>query len=54
MSNGDLNWIANYIWGIAADVLLYVRGRYSDVILLMTVLRRLDAVLGTPSRRSSI
>ena len=21
MSNGDLNWIANYIWGIADDVL---------------------------------
>ena len=20
MSNGDLNWIANYIWGIADDV----------------------------------
>ena len=47
MSNGDLNWIANYIWGIADDVLrdLYVRGKYSDVILPMTVLRRLDAVL---------
>jgi len=27
MSNGDLNWIANFIWGIADDVLrdLYVR-----------------------------
>ena len=47
MSNGDLNWIANYIWGIADDVLrdLYVRGKYRDVILPMTVLRRLDAVL---------
>ena len=45
--NGDLNWIANYIWGIADDVLrdLYVRGKYRDVILPMTVLRRLDAVL---------
>ena len=21
MTNGDLNWIANYIWGIAGDVL---------------------------------
>ena len=43
----DLNWIANYIWGIADDVLrdLYVRGKYRDVILPMTVLRRLDAVL---------
>jgi type I restriction enzyme M protein len=43
----DLNWIANVIWGIADDVLrdLYVRGKYRDVILPMTVLRRLDAVL---------
>jgi type I restriction enzyme M protein len=47
MSNGDLNWIANFIWGIADDVLrdLYVRGKYRDVILPMTVLRRLDALL---------
>ena len=47
MSNGDLHWIASYIWGIADDVLrdLYVRGKYRDVILPMTVLRRLDAVL---------
>src|ERR1700691_3063660 len=47
MANGDLTWITNYIWGIADDVLrdLYVRGKYRDVILPMTVLRRLDAVL---------
>ena len=47
MSDGRLDWIANYIWGIADDVLrdLYVRGKYRDVILPMTVLRRLDAVL---------
>ena len=45
--NGDLSWITNYIWGIADDVLrdLYVRGKYRDVILPITVLRRLDAVL---------
>ena len=45
--NGDLGWITNCIWGIADDVLrdLYVRGKYRDVILPMTVLRRLDAVL---------
>ena len=38
---------ANYIWGIADDVLrdVYVRGKYRDVILPMTVLRRLDVVL---------
>ncbi|MCX6843490.1 MAG: class I SAM-dependent DNA methyltransferase [candidate division WOR-3 bacterium] len=43
----DLNGIANFIWGIADDVLrdLYVRGKYRDVILPMTVLRRLDGVL---------
>jgi type I restriction-modification system DNA methylase subunit len=43
----QLNWIANFIWSIADDVLrdLYVRGKYRDVILPMTVLRRLDAVL---------
>ncbi len=43
----NLNWIAGFIWGIADDVLrdLYVRGKYRDVILPMTVLRRLDAVL---------
>src|SRR5215470_1819496 len=47
MANGDLNWVTNFIWGIADDVLrdLYVRGKYRDVILPMTVLRRLDAVL---------
>ena len=47
LNNNDLNWITNYIWGIADDVLrdLYVRGKYRDVILPMTVLRRLDAVL---------
>ena len=52
MSNADLNWIANYIWGIADDVLrdLYVRGKYRDVILPMTVLRRLDAVLEDSKR----
>ena len=47
MEPSQLNWIANFIWSIADDVLrdLYVRGKYRDVILPMTVLRRLDAVL---------
>ena len=47
MEQTQLNWIANFIWGIADDVLrdLYVRGKYRDVILPMIVLRRLDAVL---------
>ena len=45
--NNGLGWIANFIWGIADDVLrdVYVRGKYRDVILPMTVIRRLDAVL---------
>ncbi|MDY6797923.1 MAG: type I restriction-modification system subunit M N-terminal domain-containing protein, partial [Pseudomonadota bacterium] len=39
--------IVNFIWGIADDVLrdVYVRGKYRDVILPMTVIRRLDSVL---------
>lgn len=47
MEQGQLNWVVNFIWGIADDVLrdLYVRGKYRDVILPMTVLRRFDAVL---------
>lgn len=53
MIENDLNWITNFIWGIADDVLrdLYVRGKYRDVILPMTVLRRLDAVL-EPTKQS--
>ena len=53
MTAPNLNWIANYIWDIANDVLrdVYVRGKYRDVILPMTVLRRLDAVL-EPTKRA--
>jgi len=38
MEASQLNWITNFIWGIADDVLrdLYVRGKYRDVILPMT------------------
>jgi len=41
--------IVSFIWGIADDCLrdLYVRGKYRDVILPLTVIRRLDAVLVT-------
>jgi type I restriction enzyme M protein len=47
MEPTQLNWITNFVWGIADDVLrdLYVRGKYRDVILPMVVLRRLDALL---------
>ncbi len=47
MEQSQLNRITSFIWNIADDVLrdVYVRGKYRDVILPMTVLRRLDAVL---------
>ena len=47
MDQAQLNWLTNFIWNIADNVLrdVYVRGKYRDVILPMTVLRRLDAVL---------
>ena len=43
----QLSWITGYIWGIADDALrdVYVSGKYRDVILPFTLLRRLDAVL---------
>ena len=49
MPNTSINHarIVSLIWSIADDVLrdLYVRGKYRDVILPFTVLRRLDSVL---------
>lgn len=41
------NAIVSVIWGIADDCLrdVYVRGKYRDLILPMTVIRRLDAML---------
>lgn len=47
MNQPRLDWITNFIWGIADDVLrdVYVRGKYRDIVLPMTVIRRLDAVL---------
>jgi type I restriction enzyme M protein len=47
MDHATHSSIVSFIWNIADDVLrdLYVRGKYRDVILPMTVLRRLDAVL---------
>ena len=43
----QIKWISDFIWKIADDRLrdVYVRGKYRDVILPFTVLRRLDAVL---------
>ena len=47
MQDTQLNRISNFLWSVSDDLLrdLYVRGKYRDVILPMTVLRRLDAVL---------
>ena len=47
MDQSQLNSLTSFIWNIADDVLrdVYVRGKYRDVVLPMTVLRRLDAVL---------
>lgn len=55
MSDTNLTWIANFIWGIADDVLrdVYVRGKYRDVILPMTVIRRLDALL-EPTKKAVV
>jgi len=47
MDHAQHSQIVSFIWGIADDVLrdIYVRGKYRDVILPMTVLRRLDVLL---------
>ena len=47
MDNQIHNAIVSFIWGIADDCLrdVYVRGKYRDVILPMTVICRLDAML---------
>ncbi|MBZ7957641.1 N-6 DNA methylase [Campylobacter sp. RM9760] len=39
--------IINFIWGVADDLLrdVYVKGKYRDIILPMTVLRRVDVIL---------
>lgn len=47
MDNRVHNQIVSFIWSIADDVLrdVFVRGKYRDIILPFTVLRRLDALL---------
>lgn len=53
MDNQIHNQIVSFIWSIADDCLrdVYVRGKYRDVILPMTVIRRLDAVLEDTKQR---
>ena len=47
MTASQHNRIVNFIWSIADDVLRdhFKRGKYPDIILPMTVIRRFDAVL---------
>ena len=47
MQDSQLSTISNFIWNVADSVLrdVFQRGKYRDVILPMTVIRRLDAVL---------
>lgn len=41
-NQGNLKWVADFIWNIADDRLrdVYVRGKYRDVILPFTVLEK--------------
>jgi len=47
MNGQKHNEIVNFIWSIADDVLrdVFVRGKYRDIILPFTVIRRIDALL---------
>ena len=47
MQDAQLSQISNFIWNTADSLIrgLYMRGKYRDVILPMTVILRLDAVL---------
>ncbi len=51
MNHKTHNQLVNFIWSIADDILrdVFVRGKYRDIILPFTVLRRLDALLA-PSK----
>lgn len=47
LSTYDYTKLVNFIWSIADDCLrdVFVRGKYRDVILPMTVIRRFDSVI---------
>lgn len=47
MNTSDFQSIINFIWSVADDLLrdVYVKGKYRDVILPMTILRRIDVIL---------
>ena len=43
----EYNKLISFIWSVADDCLrdIYVRGKYRDVIIPMTVIRRFDAII---------
>ena len=49
MDQATHNKIVSFLWGIADDVLrdLFKRGKYPNEVRPMSVLRRLDQVLGS-------
>lgn len=56
MTSQNNSTIANFIWQVADDILrdIYVKGKYRDVILPMTVITRLDVELeGTKEKTLS-
>ncbi len=55
MNHSAHNQIVSFIWGIADDVLrdIFVRGKYRDIILPFTVLRRIDVLL-EPSKEKAL
>lgn len=53
--NDKINSLISFIWSVADDCLrdVYVRGKYRDVILPMTVIKRLDSVL-SPKKKQAL
>lgn len=43
----DYNKLVSFIWSVADDCLrdVYVRGKYRDIILPMTIIARFDAII---------
>ncbi|PZT48919.1 DNA methylase [Helicobacter valdiviensis] len=53
MKTQEFQPIINFIWSVADDLLrdVYVKGKYRDVILPMTILRRIDVLLEPTKER---
>lgn len=54
MTNNNHSTIVNFIWQVADDILrdIYVKGKYRDVILPMTVITRIDSELITTKEKT--